>query len=110
MTNLSGLFTSEDRSDGRKKDIEAIVNAIFSKIAPEQKSVLSDEQVIHLVRGMIFAERYKSKIMRALVEHVLETRVSIDGRGRNDLVKALQATILASQDETTRGLREKLLG
>lgn len=88
------------------------VKAIFSVENMSVKSVLEEKHMVALVRGLIFADKYKSKTMALLVQSLMEIRVSHKGRGRKDLIAALRAAISEPElhDNDSKNMRQRLFG
>jgi hypothetical protein len=90
------------------------VASVFSVVGKRQKSVITGDQVLALMRIFTFAEAYKSKKALKIGELLMELKVSERGRGRDDLVKALQAVLATERadDDKDRNisLSRRLLG
>jgi hypothetical protein len=96
-------------SNDRKQDIRDIAAEIFSDVNMNQKSDLEISQIHSIAVLKMYAEKYKSENARLLVTWLLELRVSKKARGRGDLVNALRAALVTS-DEANTERRRKLLG
>lgn len=86
------LFVKKN-SDENVSGIKDAVMAVFDTLDMNVKSVLDNKHIIALVRGRIFADRYNSAITSLLCQQLLEMRVSLKGRGRKDMVTALEASM-----------------
>jgi hypothetical protein len=90
------------------------VASVFSAVGKRQKSVISAEQVLALMRIFTFADAYKSKKALRIGELLMELKVSERARGRDDLVKALQAVLATEKKDDEHAmdmsLKRRLLG
>jgi hypothetical protein len=96
-----------------KERVKDVVSAIFNNTNLHQKTVLKPRQVVQVARALVFAERYDSEILTGLIEHLCELKISDkDGRGRHDMVTALQAFLVNAnaEDQGADSLRRRLLG
>lgn len=71
-------------------EISALVKALFSEDGTTQKTVLDSRQVIVLARAQAFAKLYKIPELITLCDYLMQLKISEKGRGRKDLVAALQ--------------------
>lgn len=92
-----------------KADVKDIVGEVFSSKDLYLKSNLSSGQVAALSALVIFGDKYKSKYCKLLVETLLKLKVSEKARGRGDLIKALNAALVSSEN-AENGVKRKLLG
>lgn len=93
-------------------EIASLVEALFSKDGTTQKTVLDARQVIVLARAEAFAELYKIPELHTLCDYLMQLKISEKGRGRKDLVKALQSR-KPEVDENGREIdrqRRRILG
>lgn len=85
------------------------IEAIFSSEHIATKSVITPQQVSVLAAGKVYAKHYNSPLIDLLCTSLLELSISQKGRGRDDLVKALQS-VLQKQSEEETSIRKRLLG
>jgi len=93
-------------------EIASLVEALFSADGTTQKTVLDARQVIVLARAQAFAELYKIPELTTLCDYLMQLKISEKGRGRKDLVQALQSR-KPEVDENTVELqrqRRRILG
>lgn len=76
---------------------------LFTRDNMELKSDLTQPMVLSLVRGRVFAEKYTSKTMNSLVDHLLELSVSKGRKGREEFVRLIRS----GQDEPATGGDER---
>lgn len=112
----SVLRPNTQKSGGDNQRLENLRQAIDSVFQTDNlrlRTSLNDEQIAALARAEIYANRYNSDVMRELIKVVMELQVSGNqGRGRNDMVEALRATIVTTEIEEGKSstLRKRLLG
>ncbi len=80
-------------------NLKEAITAIFSATGKRQKSVITGDQVLALMRIFTFADAYDSKKALRIGELLMELKISQDGRGRNDLVTALKAVFAADKHD-----------
>ena len=96
----AGLFKVPDaNTKSRETQLLDVINGVMSTDGMNVKTVLEDKHIVAIARGLIFAERYKSPLMRQLVQILMEVRVSKGGRGRKDLISAIKSSL--TQDPET---------
>lgn len=71
-------------------ELAALVDALFSNAGETQKTVLDARQVVVLARAEAFAELYKIPELKTLCSYLMQLKISEKGRGRKDLIAALQ--------------------
>jgi len=96
------------------EQLKAIAEAVFGNDRMNLRGVLTRPQLAQLARGIIYAEYFDSGLMRTLITTLLECTVSVNGRGRLDLVKFAQAMRPMGEDMLPQGrlgaLKMRLLG
>ena len=99
------------QSDSESPELAEIIRALFSPDNATQKTVLDVKQVIVLARAKAFADLYKIPALDLLCEFLMQLKISQGGRGRKDVIAALQAR-RQNDDEMDRmgRTRDKLLG
>ena len=107
---MNGVTPDTDKANSLKEAIAAI----FSATGKRQKSVISAEQVLALMRIFTFANAYDSKNALRIAELLMELKVSERGRGRDDLVTALKAVLMTERrddnDDSHTSIKRRLLG
>lgn len=112
---------SYERTPEEVRRIEAMVEAVFGEQSPLQRSVLTPRQALVIARMRAWADhlaiRYPgtraSQTVRDLADYLVLSRVSIKGRGRDDLRAALEAVLGGgeAQDKNRwETIRERILG
>lgn len=88
------FFTSRptDKAD-MHSSLKDAVQSVFDNSNMNVKSVLETKHILALAIGRVYAEKYNSKLMNTLCQQLLEMRVSLNGRGRKDLVSTLQSAM-----------------
>ncbi len=111
MTTLEENFHPPEnvREDA---EISSLIQALFAPEGATQKTVLSRQQVIKVAVSKAFASEYHINILSELATSLMELKISEKGRGRVDLVKALQSRARRMDDEQIAAVRQKkqLLG
>lgn len=87
-------------------ELKGLIEALFSDTGATQKSVLDTRQVIVLARAKTFAKMYKIPELDALCETLMQLKISEKGRGRKDLIQALQAR-RQNDDERMSEIRQR---
>jgi len=106
---LENIIKPLDRGgSNRAVDIAAAISEVMSAIDPDLKSRLTSRQIVAIVRAKIFAQVYNCAIMDDTVTFLLRASYSKNGLSREEMVKAIQATL--ANDITQRTIRENLLG
>lgn len=82
-----------DVSKNRETQLLDVIKGVMSTDGMNVKTVLEDKHIVAIARGLIFAKRYKSELMRELVQILMEVRVSKGGRGRKDLISAIKSSL-----------------
>lgn len=101
--------TDLDSNSNRKEDIKAAIAEVMSSIDPDLKSDLTTLQIIQVARAKVFARVYDCEdVMGNVIEHLLRLRYSHKRKSRDEMVKALQATL--ANDMTSNTIRRNLLG
>lgn len=80
-----------EQDKAQSPEIAALVDALFSDTGTMQKTVLDARQVITLARAEAFAQLYKIPELKTLCDYLRQLKISEKGRGRKDLVQALQS-------------------
>ena len=88
-------------------EIAGLIEALFSEDGATQKTVLTPRQVIVLARAKAFGEMYKIPDLIKLCDYLMQLKISQNGRGRTDLIKALQSRRATEDDEINRNRRER---
>ncbi len=91
------------------QEIKGLIEALFSSDGSTQKTVLSTRQVIALARAHAFAKMFNIPDLTLLCEYLQQLKISEGGRGRKDLVAALQSRKPKIDDEMMRQ-RRRLMG
>ena len=107
--SIEDNFLPEVQHDNQ--EIRGLIEALFSAEGATQKSVLNGRQVIAIGRAMAFAEFYTIPELKDLCQLLMQLKISEKGRGRKDLVAALQSR--KTQDDEELAARKqgvKLLG
>ena len=113
MTTLEDkLFQEANETNETAEAVKAAIESVFGEEHLELRSVLSANQILQLARGMVYAEHYKDKTLLSFLQHLLKLPVSKKGRGRNDMVMALQKVLEKgfASDDSDSSLRKRLLG
>lgn len=82
-----------DATKNRETQLLDVIKGVMSTDGMNVKTVLEDKHIVAIARGLIFAERYDSPLMRSLVQILMEVRVSKGGRGRKDLISAIKSSL-----------------
>src|SRR3972149_8935154 len=93
MTQQIDDMFKESRSS-KADEIVGIVRAVFDAHNLNLKGNLKRHQIARMIILATYAKHFKSKVANAVLTLCLELSVSDNARGREDMVKALQATLL----------------
>lgn len=115
---VADLFraNANNKQSDKALEFKAAVEALYSKISLNMKSVLNDRQVLAMTRALIFADRYKSPTMLLAVNDLLELSISkvsekgSTGSGRFDLREVLKSMIGNRNETDAAALGKKLMG
>lgn len=115
---VADLFraNANNKQSDKALEFKAAVEALYSKISLNMKSVLNDRQVLAMTRALIFADRYKSPTMLLAVNDLLELSISkvsekgTTGSGRFDLREVLKSMIGNRNETDAAALGKKLMG
>ena len=80
-------------------ELAALVDALFDENGETQKTVLDARQVVALARAEAFAELYDIPELKTLCSYLMQLKISEKGRGRKDLIAALQTRRNVVDDE-----------
>lgn len=97
------------QQDNTDPEISALIKALFAEDGATQKTVLNAKQVIALARAKAFAQKFDIQDLNVLCDFLMQLKISEKGRGRKDLVAALQSRRQLADDDLERQ-RSKLLG
>lgn len=112
---------SYERTPEEVRRIESMVEAVFGEQSPLQRSVLTPQQALVIARMWAWADHLDRKypdtqcsmVVRDLAQYLVLSRVSIKGRGRDDLRTALEAVLGGGQladKNRWETIRERILG
>lgn len=96
MKNIESLKmlveTPEEEIDKNAKDsiLEITLKELFSTKNLAMKTDLSDQLILAMARGEVFAERYQSTAMKSLIFKIQELSVSKDRQGRAEFVELVK--------------------
>jgi len=107
MTEIEEMF-KEGRSS-KAEEIIGIVKAIFDANNLNLKGNLKRHQIARMIILATYAQHFKSRVATKVLTYCLELSVSDTARGRDDMVKALQATLL-QETKGSQNVVQKLLG
>ena len=89
-------ITNEDREEINKTNSERLMEKSLSELYSiellEMKTDLNKDQVIHLSRGIIFADRYSSPTMNMLINNIMKLSISLNREGRKEMTNVMRAT------------------
>ena len=98
----TSLFKNKaDINKTRETQLLDVINGVMSTEGMNVKTVLEDKHIVAIARGLIFADRYNSRLMRELVQILMEVRVSKGGRGRKDLIAAIKSSLTHTDEENS---------
>jgi hypothetical protein len=110
------IFSNNLGNESSEKEqlFRLAIAEVFSTLDIELKSVLTQRQMVALVRLKVFALRFKSPMAETVYQGLIKTAVSTDvkgGRGRRDLTDVLKALINQDDqgDKKTQGLMRRIL-
>lgn len=86
----------EGDSDAGK--VKAAVDSLYSRENLAQKGNLKRHQLVHLIRGAVYAQQFKCPLMLDVVMAVIELSISDGGIGRKDMRTVLQAMLARRQE------------
>lgn len=89
----------------REKALEQALEGLFNTDNMPMKSDLQPKQITAIARGKVFADRFQSKSMNSLINHVLELSVSKNRKGRQEFVDLMQST---KDEDETQGLDKNM--
>ena len=101
-----------DVTKNRETQLLDVIKGVMSTDGMNVKTVLEDKHIVAIARGLIFAERYNSDLMRSLVQILMEVRVSKGGRGRKDLISAIKSSLSTVEElpEESAQRKRRLFG
>lgn len=89
-------ITAEELEQSNKTNSERLMEKSLSELYSldllEMKTDLTQDQIIHLSRGKIFATRFKSKAMTELIDNIMTLSVSKERKGRGEMTNVMRAT------------------
>ena len=89
-------ITPEDREEANKTNSERLMEKSLSELYSlellEMKTDLTQDQIISIARGKIFAKRFKSSAMTDLINNIMTLSVSKDRKGRGEMTNVMRAT------------------
>jgi|SRR6056297_359287 len=101
--------TNEDVEQGNNESVFAeSIKGLFSHRNLSMKTELTKKQVGILARAEIYAKKYKSKVMKSLIKEIMLKSVSIERKGRDDVIKLQSSTLERESRDTS--LMDKLMG
>ena len=136
MVDFEDLISSTSSTAGKPSIIEALlstVDAIFTNNRMLQRSRLSSRNIRGVVRvigsqaflrarlersykpfldpatGEFTYSRYDNRVLTAVCEGALSSRISLDGKSRDEIIRIFQAVGGAGQEQTQGG-SSRLLG
>lgn len=112
----SGGVSRYDRQPDRVLELKGISDEIFSRMNLAQRSQISASQCLAIARAMAWADYLEDKYpgrgygvrVLGMVNYILDTRISVKGRGRNDLVTSISA-IIGGVGAETGGLKDRIM-
>ncbi len=87
MTLREHIFDSGSQGDNT---LLQAIDAVFSDTGQQQKSVLNADQIVKLAIAQSFADKYNIPMVTKLCVRLMELKVSESGRGRTDMIAAIQ--------------------
>lgn len=105
LPNASSTLSRNDR-DTDTLQVAAVVEQVFSTMTMEMKSILTPDQIYHVARLLIFAEKHQSGMAAKIAMVLMELKVSEKGYGRRDMREVLMALL---QRESTQAVDQKNL-
>lgn len=95
----------------RHRTITEIVGNIFSRISLQQKSILNQDQMVHVAIVHAFAETYNVPIAAKIIDDIVELQISGQGGvGRRNLTQVLSALSSSEDMAEKRSLMGKIFG
>ena len=89
-------ITAEELEQSNKTNSERLMEKSLSELYSidllEMKTELSQDQIIHLSRGKIFADTYHCSAMTELITNIMTLSVSKDRGGRKEMTNVMRAT------------------
>lgn len=97
--------------DEQDSDLASLVTAIFgTEIGKNRKAHLTAEQAVQVARARAFADMYDVPELHTLCDVLMDSTISINGRGMKQLVTILSARMQRQDDENNYDkLRSRLL-
>lgn len=95
----------------RDAAVRRAIDEMFSSDDIAIKTDLTKRQILSIARGLFYAERYDSEVMRTFINHVLTLSVSKNRKSRDEfvrLIRAAQETVVAEEDSS--GKLRRMLG
>jgi len=80
--------------------IELMINEMLGTNNIEIKTDLTDQLIVALTKGTIFADRYKSDLMSKLVLTISKYRISKGRKGRDEIKEMAKGLGSYASDET----------
>lgn len=114
--NIAAAYRpAQEQEAARVAEIKGMTEAILSIENMRLRSQITPQLAARLIQAQAFAQHYNSELMQAIVDYVLQTRVSIKGWGMKNLVdslKSLRSGMYFDEDghpKGSRNLRQRLL-
>ena len=101
--------TYEEESNNSESVFTESIKGLFSHKKLSMKTELTKKQVGILARAEIYTKKYKSPVMKMLIKEIMLKSVSIDRKGRDDVIKLVSNTLQNEKVENT-SLADRLFG
>ena len=84
------------------------IKGLFSTKKLSMKTELNKKQVGVLARAEIYATKYNSKVMKSLIKEIMLKNVSLERKGRDDVVNLIKGSISPNTEDSS--LMDRLMG
>jgi len=106
LEELTNADNDVEVKSNQEITLDRALRELFEDNNIVMKSDLTASQVSSITKGLVFADKYKSKTMSKFVNHLLKLSVSKDRKGRTELVDVVRTS--NEVDDNDSGLMSKL--
>jgi len=100
--------SNEDETSNTENVFSESIRGLFTTRKLSMKTELTKKQVGILATAEIYAKKYKSPVMKTLIKEIMLKSVSIDRKGRDDIINLIRNSLPRENEESS--LADRLFG
>jgi hypothetical protein len=112
MTDDFKQNKEEDKPSKREELLDKLTNEVFNTENIEVRTDINQRQVTSLSKGLLFAEKFESEVLKEFCNNIMKLSLSKDRKSRKEFGEMARSSINRSEDGMImdEGIKGRLWG